>query len=207
MHLDMSFVWPTIAPPKKPSFDPKLRIGSASTSLRGKLPRVDRIFGTLIPEDVAIEIDHILEIQFFEACMSTTYDRMLMTQSQCVLYRDWIKNAANHPSMMNCTTHTVNQAKRGPFTSWRNRYLKSQTITMAECAAKSSSACVKALLAEDRWNMLEQGLLDHWEYIAEPLLRANEPSDPLAPLVLDSISLGIMSMYLTSSKIPPIPDG
>ena len=95
-------------------------------------------------EGVSMENDHVWEIQILEAVQ-----RFLPPAYNTRAVADNLKVIANNVSNLNVTTHKINQAKKGPFTIWRNRYTRRRPITLDKAIGLTSSRYGKTTMKKE----------------------------------------------------------
>lgn len=118
------------------------------------------------------EIDHILEIAFLQDAQQQACVRegARAWQGFAAMHMgELLQNIANDVTNLNVTSRRVNQKKKGPFTSVRNRLNKStdrdlRTITLEQFAR---SGAAKTLVDDGTWARIEGSIVQTWDAMKE----------------------------------------
>ena len=111
-----------------------------------------------------MENDHVWEIQILEAVQGS-----LPPACNTRAVTDTLKVIANHVSNLNVTTQKINQAKKGPFTIWRNRYSDGKPIPLDEAIGLTSSRYGKTMGKKRYWDNIKEEVVKTYDQMIDHL--------------------------------------
>ena len=108
-----------------------------------------------------MENDHVWEIQILEAVQGS-----LPPACNTRAVTDNLKVIANHVSNLNVTTQKINQAKKGPFTIWRNHYSVGRPIPLDEAIGLTSSRYGKTTMKDEGyWDNIKEEVVKTYDKV------------------------------------------
>lgn len=130
------------------------------------------------------ENDHVLEVQILndvQKSLGPAYNTRAMEKS--------LKVIVNDVCNLNVTDHRINQAKKGPFTTWRNCYNNGNPISFDDAIERTSSVYGKTEMKDKGyWTNIKREVVNTYDTMADYLHDPGQILDYRPPKSLSTVA-------------------